>query len=373
MLILVPGQGVASSKHIVVIVPGDIQIRTGGYGYDREIMAGLARLGWDVQLCALDDSFPFPCDEARASAGRSLAALPDDALVLADGLAFGAMAEEAERESSRLRFVALVHHPLALESGLDPAAARMLFESERRALQTARGVIVTSPATARSLEPYGVPADRIAIVPPGTAPAPAARGTRGVAPPHREIPLEMLCVASLTPRKGYDVLFRAVSRLLHRPWHLTCAGSPDLDPETAAALAEQVRADGLDTRVTFVGELDERAMAAAYDRTDVFVLPTRHEGYGMAVSEAVARGLPVVSTPTGAIPDLVDASSGLLVPVDDVEALSDALDALIDDETRARLTAGARRRRQRLPTWSDAALGIAAAVTQFAAHGIVQR
>jgi glycosyltransferase involved in cell wall biosynthesis len=358
---------------LVFVIPGDINLRTGGYAYDREIFAGLQRRGWDVTMALLDDSFPSPCDAARAHAVEALAALPNDSLVLADGLAFGALAEEAEREATRLRFVALVHHPLALESGLDTEVARTLFESERRALRVSRGVVVTSPATVKSLAPYGVPPDRIAVVPPGTKPAPSARGTRGSRPPRAGIPLELLAVASLTPRKGYDVLFHALARLTHLSWHLTSAGSPDLDPATADALARQALEQGIASRVTFAGALDEQRLDAAYDRADVFVLPTRHEGYGMAVAEAVARGIPVVSTPTGAIPELVDAASGRLVPIDDVEALTEALETVMDDGARARLADGACRRRETLPTWAEAVDRMAAALTRFATDGILQR
>lgn len=359
---------------IVLLVPGDITLRTGGYGYDRAIAAGLTAIGWRVEVRALDGSFPFPTHGARTHARETLAAVADGALVLADGLAFGAMAEEAEREASRLRFVALVHHPLALESGLEPAVAAAFVESERRALRAARGVVVTSRATARSLAPYGVSPERVAVVPPGTAPAPLAGGTRGTAPPSPGAVVELLCVATLTTRKGYDVLFDALARLAHLPWHLTCAGSLRLQPETTAALVRQLDETGLASRVTIAGELDGPTLADAYGRADVFVLPTRFEGYGMAVAEAVARGLPVVSTPTGAIPDLVDLSSGILVPVDDPPALAGALDVLIrDDGARARLAAGARRRRETLPTWSDAARDMAAALLQYAADGVVQR
>ena len=171
-----PGSSTTPAS-VVLLVPGDIELRTGGYGYDREIVAGLRALGWHVAIQALDDSYPFPCDDARRDAARTLAAVPDGVLVLADGLAFGAMPDEAALEASRLRFVALVHHPLALETGLDAGVARALFESERRALATARGVVVTSPATVDALAPYGVPRERIHIVVPGVTPAPPARGT----------------------------------------------------------------------------------------------------------------------------------------------------------------------------------------------------
>ncbi len=238
--------------------------------------------------------------------------------------------------------------------------------SERRALACTRGVVVTSRATAARLAVLGVPADRIAVVVPGTTPAPAARGTRA--------PVELLCVATLVPRKGHDVLLAALARLAHRPWHLTCAGSLTLHPPTAAAVQDQVRASGLADRVSLVGERDTPELEHLYDRADVFVLPTRHEGYGMAVAEAVARGLPVVSTATGAIPELVDETSGAIVPMDDPAALAAALEPLLADPAAlARVTAGARARRDRVPRWTDSAQALADALTRFARDGIVQR
>lgn len=359
---------------VTLLVPGNLGTRTGGYGYDREILAGLAALGWTTTVCALDASFPSPTPAARAEAAQALAALPDDTLVLADGLAFGVLDREATAEASRLRFVGLVHHPLALENGVAPDRAAALIESERRALACSRGVVVTSPATVRSLAPYGVPTDRIAVVLPGTADLPIARGTRGREPVRIDRPVALLSVATLTPRKGHDVLVTALARLAPLSWHLTLAGSHTMHPPTTAAVRAAIDAHGLRDRVTFAGDLDEHALHAAYDAADVFVLPTRHEGYGMAVAEAVAAGLPVVATPTGAIPDLVDATSGVIVPIDDVDALTAALGRVIgDDAVRTSLAAGAVQRRDTLPRWSRSTRDMADALTRFATHGIIQR
>lgn len=359
---------------VVLLVPGDLDTRTGGYGYDREIVLGLMELGWKVDVCGLDASFPLPTPEARAHARQALAALPDRMLVLADGLAFGALPEEAEAERDRLRFIALVHHPLALEHGLDADTAARLVESEARALAATRGVIVTSPATVDSLASYGVAQDRIAVVVPGTAPAAIARGTRGWGDARNDAPVELLSVASLTPRKGHDVLFSALAPLAHLPWRLTCAGAPHGHDAYAASLVAQAATAGLSDRVTFAGSLDAAELGAAYERADVFVLPTRHEGFGMAVAEAVTRGLPVVSTPTGGIPGMVDASSGALVPIGDVEALREALARIIgDDVVRERLAEGARLRRTSLPRWSDSVRAMAHALQAFGANGVVQR
>src|SRR6185503_11127611 len=132
---------------------------------------------------------------------------------------------------------------------------------------------------------------------PGTDPAPVARGS-----PHasdEDAELTMLCVATLTPRKGHDILFRALAALPHRHWRLRCAGSLDRDPALVRQLIARLRHEGLEDRVDLLGDLDAERLGVEYDRSDLFVLSTRYEGFGMAVAEALARGLPVVSTATG--------------------------------------------------------------------------
>ena len=331
------------------MVPGAIDTRTGGYGYDREIIAGLERRGWTVEVHEIPGAFPFPSAEARAAAAATLASLKDGAPVIVDGLALGALPDEASCEAARLRLVALVHHPLADETGLAPAARGILEASERRALQAARHIVVTSRRTARALDPFGVPPPSITVIEPGTDPAPQARGSSGGV-------VELLCVATVVPRQGHDVLVRALATMRGASWHLTCVGGLDRDESWAASVRAQVAAAGLDGHVTFAGELQQAPLDERYDAADVFVLPTWYEGYGMAVAEAIARGLPVVSTATGAIADLVGPDAGLLVPAGDAEALARALSALVADAAlRTRLAAGARRARTALPSWDDAA------------------
>lgn len=346
---------------LVLIVPGCLDTLTGGYGYDRGIAAGLRDLGWSVEVRELDSSFPDPTPAAREQAARTLAALPDGATVLVDGLALGAMPAEAERAAARLRLVALVHHPLAAEVGVDRAAE--LYASERRALAAARLVIVTSQATAGALAGYDVDRDRIAVIEPGTDRAPLARGSSGAF-------LQMLCVATLTPRKGHEVLFRALVAVPDSNWRLTCVGSARRHPPTVERLRALMREEGLADRVSLVGEVDAAALAAHYDGADLFVLPTLHEGYGMVVAEALARGLPVVGTATGAIPELLADGAGLVVPPGDSERLAAALsEVLTDASARARLARGARRVRDRLPSWPQAARKMAEALERAASDG----
>lgn len=353
---------------LYVVVPGDLETRTGGYGYDRRIIAGLRDRGWRVDVLRLDDSFPSPTPAARAHATELLAAIPDGSAALVDGLALGALPAEIEREAGRLAIVGLVHHPLAAETGLDPALAAALEISERRALAAVRSVVVTSRATAARLTDDGLAVGRIAVVEPGTDPAPLARGSAlclsgPLAANHQFADVALLCVATLTPRKGYDVLLSALAALPGGGWRLTCAGSLDRDPPTVARFRAQLRECGLEDRVSLAGDLDSGALAAHYDRSDLFVLATLYEGYGMAVAEALARGLPVVSTATGAIRDLVGDEAGIVVAPGDLAALTDALSRVIGDAAlRARLAEGARRVRDRLPTWDAAAASMATAL-----------
>ena len=347
-----------------VVIPGDLEIRTGGYGYDRRIIAGLRDRGWRVDVLGLDSSFPVPTPAARAHATQVLASIPDGSTVLVDGLALGALPVEIERESARLKVVGLVHHPLAEETGIDPALAASLKISESRALAAVRAIVVTSRTTAARLDYYGVAANRITVVEPGTDPAPLARGAAAAGQPPG---VALLCVATLTPRKGYELLMNALAATPSQNWRLTCAGSLDRDAPTVARVLEQVRDNGFENRISFVGDLDAAAVAVQYDRADVFVLPTFYEGYGMVVAEALARGLPVVSTATGAILDLVGGDAGIVVQPGDLPAFSDALSRVIADPgLRARLADGARRVRQRLPTW-DASAGAMAQALQSAA------
>ena len=326
-------------------MPGDLQSATGGYGYDRRIIAGLRQLGWRVNVHSLDGSFPFPTAAALEQAAAVFSSIPDGELVVVDGLALGAMPQVAARHALRIRLAALVHHPLAAETGLSDESARLLEHSERASLRLARHVVVTSEATADALAHYDVDRARLSVIVPGTDEAPLAAG-------HSDGIVQLLCVATLTPRKGHDLLIESLAALTSLPWKLTCVGSLTRSADTVAALREQISRAALEDRVTLAGELTGDALEAAFQSADLFVLPTRYEGYGMVVAEALARAVPVISTRTGAIPQLIGQDAGLLVPPEDGAAFLDALARVLRDPVLlASLREGAHRARDRLPRW----------------------
>jgi glycosyltransferase involved in cell wall biosynthesis len=348
-------------KRVAFAVPGDLATATGGYGYDRRIIAELQALGWHVDVLSLGDGFPRPSAEQRDLALSRLEALPDRVPVLIDGLALGALPEEVEKVARRAPLVALVHHPLALETGLSPGESGKLFESERAALAVARLVIATSQSTGRRLsEDYNVPPERITIAPPGTDRVPPAKGSS-------DGTLRLLAVGAVVPRKGFDVLIAALAGITDLPWRLTIAGDLTRDESTAARLRADIAHRKLAGRVDLLGAVSQEELAVLYSSTDIFVLASHFEGYGMAYAEAMAHGLPIIGTTGGATVDTVPPNAGVLVDPGNVTALTRALRIVIANEKERRwLAAGALAASADLPTWQSTARIVAAALETLA-------
>jgi glycosyltransferase involved in cell wall biosynthesis len=339
------------------VIPGDIGQPTGGYAYDRHVLARLPQHGVPIRHVELPGSFPAPTEADLAASLDRLAKLPPATVLLFDGLAYGAMTAET---IGRIRqpVVALVHHPLALEAGLAPMRARYLQQCEQMALALAEQVVVTSPMTGRILTAdFAVAPSKIAVAEPGTDPADRASGNG--------TPLQLLAVGSIVPRKGYGVLAEAL-RLLPpvAPWHLTIVGAVR-DEAARAGLASalaQAGADGrpLSDHVTVTGALDDAALARLYASTDVFVMPSLYEGYGMVLAEAMARGLPIVCTSGVAAAHSAPPEALKLVRPGDAAGFASALGAVLGDaELRQRMSDASWAGGRRLPTWDDTARRIA--------------
>jgi glycosyltransferase involved in cell wall biosynthesis len=333
-------------------VPGDPATLTGGYIYAARLTAALQRQGWTVHQLALPAGFPNPSAGEIEDTHALLATLPVDATVIIDGLAFGAFPEHIF-DGLDLDIVALVHHPLAYETGVTPEDAARLLESERAALHHARAVISTSTHTADELvRVFEVARARVTVALPGIA--------RPAAIPRRTLNSEprLLTVATLTPRKGYDVLVEALGEIRDLSWRATWVGSTARSPETTRDLEKQIAQLALGDRIVLAGETAR--LAAYYADADAFVLPSRYEGYGMAFAEAIAYGLPVIGARAGAVSNTVPEDAGILVEPDDPRALAVALRSLLTDAgLYEQLAAGAARAASRLTTWDDTARAVA--------------
>jgi glycosyltransferase involved in cell wall biosynthesis len=322
---------------------------SGGNVYDRRVLDGLSSLGWKVEEHEVGGDWPRPdlADLARLS--LLLGGLPDDSLLLVDGLVASAAASVLPAASGRLRIVVLLHMPVGPEV------------AEETVLASAAAVVTTSAwSRTRIREWYGL--RQVDAVLPGTDPAPLARGSGAGR--------SFLSVAAVHPGKGHDLLLEGLAGLGDRPWALTCAGSLDVDPDYVAALQSQVYARRWEDRVTFAGPLVGPALEAAYDGADLVVLPSRAESYGMVVGEALARGLPVVATRVGGVPEALGRAQGgtvpgMLVPLGDASALTDALGRWLDEpRERERLARAAAARRPTLSGWDRTTAELAAVLAR---------
>jgi len=346
----------AAARSVCLAVPGALDTVTGGYLYDRRILEELGKQSWLPSVLALDASFPTPTAAALAAARAGFDGIADGGLVVIDGLVLAGLLPILPLIVDRLETVALIHHPLADETGIDAGLAAVLESAERAALALVPRIIVTSPWTRRRLGDYGVAPERVAVVEPGV--------DRG--PPSTRKPastLRLLTVATVTARKGHSVLIEALAQLQHLDWSLCCVGSLDLDPQCAEALRSQIARAGLADRVSLLGELGPDRVRARYLDADLFVLPSYLEGYGMALAEALAHGLPIVSTTAGAIPDTVPVGAARLVPPGNAAALAEVLSELmLAPVARRRLAVAARAAAAAVPTWAQAARRFAAAL-----------
>ena len=330
------------------VVPAGIDdpaLVSGGNVYDRRLSEGLSATGWDVRRCEVDLGSP---EEVRAV----LTAVPDGGLVLIDGLVAGRVPDELESSATRLRLVVLAHMVSASFPGADPGAV----EDECRALRAARKVIVTSPWTRSELVNRGlVPPERIVVAAPGVDAAAPAEGTRDGG--------ALLCVGVVSGHKGQDILVEALGAL-HAPptWRCTIVGSTTADP----AFVEQITARAVDLgvadRITMTGALADD-LDAAYRAADLLVAPSRTESYGMAIADALARGIPVIASNVGGIPLTVSPGRAAILVPPEPQALSRALERwMLDPALRRRLTAEAVRGRASIPRWNDTVDGVAQAL-----------
>jgi glycosyltransferase involved in cell wall biosynthesis len=340
---------------VVFAIPGDIKSPTGGYGYDRRVIECLSDFGVSVSILSLPEAFPNPRPADLAKTRRLLKARSAEAVLIIDGLAFGAFPDDLLDDIGD-RAIALVHHPLYLETGLPQARMLDLKMSETNALQRASHVVVTSRATRRILaERMGLSPDKITVAEPGTDPAQRATGTGA--------PLQILAVGAVMPRKGYELLIKALAPLKTIDWRLTIAGALDRDAHAAAALQDAIEAHDLADRVTLAGKVVPATLERFYDSADLFVSASLFEGYGMALAEAMARGLPMVLAAGGAAVETAGQASALHVEPGNVPELTNALRrALTDKKLRDRLADASWDVGRTLPTWHEAARRIAAVV-----------
>lgn len=332
---------------VAFAIPGDLSTPTGGYAYDRQVLARLPACGIKVRQLALPGSFPAPSRDDLDETLRLIEELAPGTILLVDGLAYGALPADVVARITH-PIVALVHHPLGLESGIPKADALRLVETETAALARAGAIVVTSRTTARLLATdFGVPRHRIHVAEPGTEPARRSPGNQLGR-------VRVLAVGSVVRRKGYDVLIEALAGIRDLSWDMAIVGADDRSTEHALEIRNLISRNGLEGRIVLTGAVDDAALDRHYADADLFVLASRFEGFGMVLTEALARGLPIITTTGGAAAETVSDRAAVKVPPEDAAALREALRQLITDpEARHRLADAAWHEGQALTRWDE--------------------
>ncbi|SEE77019.1 Glycosyl transferases group 1 [Streptomyces sp. 3213] len=356
-----------SLRTVHFVMPGGVDdpaAPSGGNAYDRRVSLDLPGFGWQVHKHAVDGEWPRPGQAARAELARVLRELPDGAAVLLDGLVACGVPEIVVPEADRLGLAVLVHLPLGDETGLEAAVAAELDAKERTVLRAVSAVIGTSDwAVRRLVSHHGLAPERVHVATPGADIAPLASGTDGVS--------RLLCVAAVTPRKGQHRLIEALAAAADLPWTCTCVGGLGTDPEYVDHLRGLIRQYGLQDRLHLAGPQAGAQLDASYASADLMVLMSYAETYGMAVTEALARGIPVLATDVGGLPEAVGRAPdggvpGILVPPEDPAALAAELRGWFGEaDVRRRLKAAARGRRAALDGWATTARSLAGVLTRL--------
>ncbi|MFI6034479.1 glycosyltransferase family 4 protein [Streptomyces sp. NPDC051315] len=350
-----------SLRTVHFVMPGGVDDPanpSGGNAYDRRVCLDLPGFGWQVHKHLVTGEWPRPEADARAELARTLREFPDGTVVLMDGLVACGVPETVVPEAQRLRLAVLVHLPLGDERGLAPEVAAELDAREREVLRAVPAVIATSDwAVRRLVSHHGLAPEKVHVAAPGADIAPLASGTDGVS--------RLLCVASVTPRKGQHRLVEALAAVTDLPWSCVCVGGLSQDPEYVTHLRDLIGKYGLEDRLELAGPKTGAELDAAYATADLMVLTSYAETYGMAVTEALARGIPVLATDVGGLPEAVGRAPdggvpGILVPPEDPAALAVELRGWFGEaDVRRRLKAAARGRRAALNGWASTAQRLA--------------
>lgn len=364
---------------VTVVVPAgfdDPRRPSGGNSYDQRICAGLVEAGWDVRVATVETPWAMSAAASRIGLSEAMAAVPDGELVLVDGLIASPAAAELLPHAHRLRLTVLVHMPAA-----DGASEPSLERSELAVLESAAAVVVTSEWTRRQvLERFALAADRVTVAVPGVDLVPMIH-------PASRNGGRLLCVGTLCHHKGQDVLLDALIDVADTAetenradaaagsWSCRLVGPTDRDPDFVGQLRRRIASHALDSRIQLTGVLHGQALQAAYADADLLIAPSRRESYGMAVSEALARSLPVIATSVGGLPEALGSTAdgsrpGTLIARDRPDELAGALRTWLHDPSeRSRLRAAAAERRPALPSWEATTRAVAAALTATSRQG----
>jgi len=343
-----------------LIIYGDLQNVSGGYIYDRILVEHLRRKGDHVEVISLPwRNYPrHLADNVSRTLRRRLRRASLDVL-LEDELNHPSLfwANRWVTEKISYPIVSLVHHLRCSESR-PTWQNRLYLWVERLYLLSVRGFVFNSKTTASVVEGIlGSKRPAVVAYPGRDRLNPEMKQDQIIERAHQPIPIHIVFVGNVIPRKGLDVLISALGHLPRDTWQLEVIGSLTMDPTYADSIRRQIARNDLEGRIRLSGLLHDGELASRLAQSHILAVPSSYEGFGMVYIEAMGFGLPVIASPVGAVPEVVaHGRNGFLIPPGDTAGLAQCVQALHRDrEHLARVSLAALRRYSEHPTWIESA------------------
>lgn len=337
----------------------DYAEHTGGFVYNNRLAAALAVQAGRFLTLSVPAGFPSIAAPVRARLAAAFAALPPDTFLVGDHLHFADLAPELAQR--HFRVAAVFHHARSIE---DTVGGRQADRAaEQRGFDACDCILVSSQTTATYVQcQHGVLPQKIVVAIPGDDPVSRSPG------PSSATRL-LVTVGAVIPRKRHDYLAAVATRLRAPDWQWIIAGDLARDPEWMGKVRAAIDAAGLRERVRLAGAVSGAELESLWQRAGVCVAASHYEGYGMALAEALRRGVPVVTTASGAVGEW--ARGGVVIaPDDDAETFARALDVLLlDPAVRQRMSDAAWAFGSALPTWAQTFSGIAGRLAEASGSG----
>lgn len=337
-----------------LVIYGSLNIISGGYLYDRKLVEHLRRAGDTVEIISLPwrNYLVHLSDNFSATLFQHLRDVRVDVL-LQDELNHPSLFYLNRRLRSRVRFpiLSIVHHLRSSEA--HPAWQKFFYRwIERQYLAGVDGFVFNSQTTRQAVNAMlgRAPVNSVVAYPAGDRLNPQIDSAMIYNRAREPGALRIIFVGNLIPRKGLHILLDALTRLPVDTWQLVIVGNPNVD----ARYVRKIRARNL-KNVEWVGVLEDDALARVLAQSQLLVVPSEYEGYGIVYLEAMSFGVPAIATTAGAAREIVtDGVNGFLIVPNDATTLAARIERLAHDrEQLAQMSLAARERFLAHPRWNN--------------------
>lgn len=339
-----------------LVIYGNLEIISGGFLYLRKLVEHLRSRGDEVDIISLPwRPYPRALLDNLSSALRKR--LSRAQLLLQDELAHPSLFRLNRRLKSELpgSIISVVLHLRSCE--IHPPWKHRIYRGvEQQYLRSVDGFIYISHAIRREVEKLAGGGRPWVVAYPGGERLPGSLTVGDITRRAQEsVPLKVVAVANVIPRKGLHILVAALARLPRGQWRLQVAGSLTDDPPYVRVLRRQISEMGLQEHVDLLGTLAAAELSSLLTQAHLLAVPSFFEALGIVYLEAMRFGLPAIAATAGGADEVITHGvDGFLVPPGDAPVLADCLRLLLEDRQRlSAMSLAAWERSRTHPTWEE--------------------